>query len=139
MPSPFPGMDPFIESRRIWTDFHLDLAAEMRAYLNTRVQPGYYATAVDWQCINVLHNEERLPMSECTHLQLMLLAEQQHDRVRCRHCHLTIKAADLPSRYCPECWEATGRKQYDFEPVVSARTDVVRYRCEMCGVIIEAH
>ena len=31
MPSPFPGMDPFIESRRIWSDFHLDLAAEIAA------------------------------------------------------------------------------------------------------------
>jgi len=37
-------MDPFIESRRIWPDFHLDLAAEIRAHLNARIQPGYYAT-----------------------------------------------------------------------------------------------
>ena len=26
MPSPFPGMDPYIETPRIWTDFHNGLA-----------------------------------------------------------------------------------------------------------------
>ena len=30
MPSPFPGMDPYIEAPDIWSDFHGDLAAEMR-------------------------------------------------------------------------------------------------------------
>ncbi|RLT35566.1 MAG: DUF4058 family protein, partial [Chloroflexi bacterium] len=26
MPSPFPGMDPYIEQSRLWVDFHSDLA-----------------------------------------------------------------------------------------------------------------
>jgi hypothetical protein len=30
MASPFPGMDPYIEQPEIWSDFHLDLAAEIR-------------------------------------------------------------------------------------------------------------
>src|SRR4029450_11615803 len=59
MLSPFPGMDPFIESRRIWADFHLDLAAEIRAHLNTRIQPGYYATAVTYDVIEVAQAELR--------------------------------------------------------------------------------
>jgi Protein of unknown function (DUF4058) len=62
MPSPFPGMDPFIESRRIWSDFHLDLAAEIRAYLNARIQPGYYATAVTYityEVIEIAQSEPR--------------------------------------------------------------------------------
>ena len=54
MKSPFPGMDPFIESRRIWPDFHLDLAAEIRAYLNARIQPGYYATVVTYVTYDVI-------------------------------------------------------------------------------------
>jgi hypothetical protein len=55
-------MDPFIESRRIWADFHLDLAAEIRAHLNARIQPGYYATAVTYvtyDVIEVTHAEPR--------------------------------------------------------------------------------
>jgi hypothetical protein len=54
MPSPFPSMDPFIESRRIWSDFHLDLAAEIRAHLNAQIQPGYYATAVTYVTYDVI-------------------------------------------------------------------------------------
>jgi hypothetical protein len=54
MSSPFPGMDPFIESRRIWSDFHLDLAAEIRAHLNAHIQPGYYATAVTYVTYEVI-------------------------------------------------------------------------------------
>lgn len=54
MPSPFPGMDPYIESRRIWSDFHIDLAAEIRANLNAQIQPGYYATAVTYVTYDVI-------------------------------------------------------------------------------------
>ena len=43
MPSPFPGLDPYIEAPDIWSDFHGDLAAEMRAELNRSLQPRYVA------------------------------------------------------------------------------------------------
>lgn len=43
MPSPFPGMDPYIEAPRIWTDFHGGLADEIRATLNRTIRPKYYA------------------------------------------------------------------------------------------------
>lgn len=46
MPSPFPGMDPYIEHPEVWSDFHGDLAAEIRAGLNTMVQPRYVARLV---------------------------------------------------------------------------------------------
>ena len=61
MPSPFPGMDPFIESRRIWSDFHLDLAAEIRAHLNARIQPAYYATAVTYVTYDVIEVAQSKP------------------------------------------------------------------------------
>ena len=43
MPSPFPGMDPYIEQSRIWVDFHSDLASEIRAELNAQIRPAYFA------------------------------------------------------------------------------------------------
>jgi hypothetical protein len=54
-------MDPFIESRRIWSDFHLDLAAEIRAHLNARIQPGYYATAVTYVTYDVIEVAQSKP------------------------------------------------------------------------------
>ena len=43
MPSPFPGMDPYLEAPDIWPDLHEALASEMRAELNLRLPPPYYA------------------------------------------------------------------------------------------------
>lgn len=41
MPSPFPGMDPFIESQK-WTDFHTSLITTLREQLLPLVRPKYY-------------------------------------------------------------------------------------------------
>jgi Protein of unknown function (DUF4058) len=45
MKSPFPGMDPFIEARGLWTDFHDSLIVEMRRTLNSQL-PGRYEALV---------------------------------------------------------------------------------------------
>jgi hypothetical protein len=45
MPSPFPGMDPYLEASEIWVDFHSDLAAEIRTVLN-RTMPRRYIAQV---------------------------------------------------------------------------------------------
>ena len=43
MPSPFPGMDPYLESPDIWEDFHASLAREIRDQLAPRLRPRYFA------------------------------------------------------------------------------------------------
>ena len=43
MPSPFPGMDPYLEAIGIWHDFHDNLASEIQARLNPHLRPRYYA------------------------------------------------------------------------------------------------
>ena len=75
-------------------------------------------------------------MSACPHRQLVLVRET-HPRLRCRHCHLTLTVADLPGRYCPECFETTHTKRYDFDEVMLANSGRVSYRCEACGSLIE--
>jgi hypothetical protein len=75
-------------------------------------------------------------MTSCAHRQLVLLPAEA-DRVRCRHCHLTIKVDDLTSRYCPECFAAKRIKYSDFDQVAAAPSDITRYRCEECGALIE--
>ncbi|MBI3947905.1 MAG: DUF4058 family protein [Armatimonadetes bacterium] len=41
MPSPFPGMDPYIEEPEVWSDFHGGLAEEIRAELNRSLLNRY--------------------------------------------------------------------------------------------------
>src|SRR5437868_329544 len=42
MPSPFPGMDPYIESW-IWPDFHTCMVVELRSQANPQLPKGYFA------------------------------------------------------------------------------------------------
>jgi hypothetical protein len=44
MPSPFPGMDPYLEAPRRWLEFHNHLAAEVCAALNRTLDPRYVAS-----------------------------------------------------------------------------------------------
>jgi Zn finger protein HypA/HybF involved in hydrogenase expression len=74
-------------------------------------------------------------MNACPHRELVLVREM-HARLRCRHCHLTLTAAELSGGYCPECFATTHRKRYDFDEVKRADPERVSYRCEACGRLI---
>src|ERR1700686_3350424 len=43
MPSPFPGMDPYLESPDIWPDVHHRMISEIQASLNPTLRPHYVA------------------------------------------------------------------------------------------------
>ena len=42
MPSPFPGMDPYLEEPGLWPDVHHGLISEMQAQLNRHLRPKYH-------------------------------------------------------------------------------------------------
>lgn len=74
-------------------------------------------------------------MSNCTHRNLLLIT-QPKNRIRCRHCHLTLKPDELKQRWCPECYESSGKKRTDFEEVIEAKSSGAAYLCEDCGAFI---
>lgn len=43
MPSPFPGMDPYLEERSLWPDVHSSLISYIREVLQPQVRPKYIA------------------------------------------------------------------------------------------------
>jgi hypothetical protein len=43
MPSPFPGMDPYLEDPDLWPDVHARLIGEVQADLNRQIAPNYVA------------------------------------------------------------------------------------------------
>jgi hypothetical protein len=43
MPSPFPGMDPYLESQPFWGDLHSSMIAVMKGELNRRLPENYTA------------------------------------------------------------------------------------------------
>ena len=42
MPTPFPGMDPYLEHPALWPDVHNGLIAELRNTLASQLRPRYY-------------------------------------------------------------------------------------------------
>ncbi len=58
MASPFPGMDPYIESRGfLWEDFHHDLISEIKGFLAAHV-PGHYVVRAGERNYIVLFDAE---------------------------------------------------------------------------------
>src|SRR5947207_15310150 len=43
MPSPFPGMDPFLEANPIFQELHTQMLAQMQALLQPQLRPKYVA------------------------------------------------------------------------------------------------
>lgn len=41
MPTPFPGMDPYLERRGLWEEVHTDLITRIRQFLTPRLRPKY--------------------------------------------------------------------------------------------------
>lgn len=76
-------------------------------------------------------------MNSCSHAHLVQLPEPEK-RLRCRHCHLTLTSGELKQGFCPECFEMSGDKRYDFETVAAEKPVITQYKCEDCGVIIES-
>ncbi|MBN1846949.1 MAG: hypothetical protein JW932_00030 [Deltaproteobacteria bacterium] len=67
----------------------------------------------------------------------MSLINQTDNKLRCRHCHLTIDETELGRGCCPECLEVHGIRRRDFETLEQENDGKVRYRCDDCGAIIE--
>lgn len=42
MPSPFPGMDPYLEEPGLWPDVHHGLISQLQATLNAQLRPRYH-------------------------------------------------------------------------------------------------
>jgi hypothetical protein len=59
MPSPFPGMDPYLEDPWLWPDFHLTFVVGLRAELNRRMPKGYVALADRYVWVQEREAEER--------------------------------------------------------------------------------
>jgi hypothetical protein len=54
MPSPFPGMAPYIETPELWPDFYNNLASEMQAQLHRLIQPRYFARLISYVIYEVI-------------------------------------------------------------------------------------
>lgn len=59
MPSPFPGMNPFLEQNDTWEDFHLDFITRAREMLAGSVGPNYLVKVEARLYVHELSEDER--------------------------------------------------------------------------------
>lgn len=59
MPSPFPGMNPYLEQAIAWHDFHQAFIARARDVLAPQVRPRYYVKIDEHIYLHELEQEER--------------------------------------------------------------------------------
>jgi hypothetical protein len=58
MPSPFPGMDPYIESSGVWEDFHHNLIGEIQNAVAAKLPANYVARAGERSYVVLFSAEE---------------------------------------------------------------------------------
>ncbi|MFN8493627.1 MAG: DUF4058 family protein [Caldilineaceae bacterium] len=95
MPSPFPGMDPYIEAPRIWTDFHGGLAAEIRASLNRVIRPRYYAGLMPDVMLELFSVEIRKAGAETLITSIEILSPVNKQRTHSAHLDYLRKRSGL--------------------------------------------
>lgn len=59
MPSPFPGMNPYLEQPSVWEDFHMAFATEIRESLSAQVRPSFFVKLEERVFIHEPSSEER--------------------------------------------------------------------------------
>jgi hypothetical protein len=60
MPSPFPGMNPYLEQASVWTDFHDRLVPRIADALAAQVDPNYIVTLQEHLYVHEAGDERRL-------------------------------------------------------------------------------
>jgi hypothetical protein len=58
MPTPFPGMDPYLERPGLWKQVHTDLIVDIRRYLARRLRPKYQVAIEQRTYLSVLEAEK---------------------------------------------------------------------------------
>lgn len=96
MPSPFPGMDPFLENPAIFPDFHDSFVTYLRENLQASLPPPYYAAlgCRVWITASRLHGGPLAPM------HMFFVREQAHG-VRARAHQAVLPLLPLAPHRAP--------------------------------------
>ncbi len=75
MPSPFPGMDPYLEERSLWPDMHSSLISYIREALQPQLRPKYIARIGERVELTTL-GKDNLLNSQANSVEIDLLSGQ---------------------------------------------------------------
>jgi hypothetical protein len=61
MPSPFPGMNPYLEQSTVWQDFHNTFLIALPETLAPRLTPNYFVRVEEHVSIHEYESDDRRP------------------------------------------------------------------------------
>jgi hypothetical protein len=61
MPSPFPGMNPYLEQAAVWQDFHNTFLIAIREALAPKMMPNYFVRVEEHVYIHEYDSDDRRP------------------------------------------------------------------------------
>jgi hypothetical protein len=99
MPSPFPGIDPYLESQELWPDFHVRFITALADAINEKL-PEPYVARID-ERMNLVER----PKEEVKQIRLDLTVERQgpgHATTASAQGTLTLEPVTLPLKFLEE-------------------------------------
>jgi hypothetical protein len=109
MPSPFPGMDPYLENPAHWREVHHHLITGLKVSLKNRLPPPYYAR-IDERLYVVQPNRSILP-------DVSILRRQKSKRAKRRESSTGTLALE-----CDPAWEISVLPEEFHEAFVEIRS-----------------
>jgi len=103
MPSPFPGIDPYIECQDFWPDFHVDFIATLRRTIN-KLLPEPYVARID-ERMNLVER----PQEEVKQIRPDLAVVRQRPEqttAATSQGTLTLEPVTIPLKFLEEYREA---------------------------------
>jgi hypothetical protein len=71
MPSPFPGMDPYLENPGLWPDVHHNLISKMQGLLSAQLRPNYLVRVEERTYIGDASNETLNPQLRIPNVEVV--------------------------------------------------------------------
>ncbi len=94
MPSPFPGMDPYLEKPSLWPDVHHSLISRYRELLAVQVRPKYLVRIDERAYISEDTEEALQAKSRVPGVEIVQRAGWEHARFSPRHKASVVDIAE---------------------------------------------
>jgi hypothetical protein len=105
MPSPFPGIDPYLESQNLWPDFHHDFITALRRAMNARL-PKPYVAGID-ERMNLVELSKDEVKTVFPDVAVVRQRPGQAAAVPAARGMLTLEPVTIPLRYLEEFRETS--------------------------------
>ena len=94
MPSPFPGMNPYLENPDVWSTFHTQAMTAMAERLSVQVRPDYI---VHMEALPASGRRSRGSAQAAIGADVALIERQRYVEIRGRHNRALIAIIELLS------------------------------------------